>query len=107
MASLVEGALFVKLSYKNKWNAFAAVREFRHRKSLRRGPMSTKECLTWLCLSVLLSTTHIPIGVLDAVEDEQQFENALTALTACSECKDDAVFAKEESLNNYTGAFRV
>ena len=34
-----------------------------------------------------------------AVECEQQFENALTALTAYSEREDDAVFAKETSLN--------
>ncbi|GFY07444.1 hypothetical protein TNCV_5086291 [Trichonephila clavipes] len=31
--------------------------------------------------------------------DEQQFENALTVRIACSERKDDAVFAKESSLN--------
>ncbi|GFS42518.1 hypothetical protein NPIL_652191 [Nephila pilipes] len=34
---------------------------------------------------VWLSTTPIPREVFDAVNDEQQFENDLTALTACFE----------------------
>ncbi|GFS77142.1 hypothetical protein NPIL_487281 [Nephila pilipes] len=38
-----------------------------------------------------LSTTPIPREVFDAVEDKQQFENASTALNACSELEDDAV----------------
>ncbi|GFS53765.1 hypothetical protein NPIL_689101 [Nephila pilipes] len=36
---------------------------------------------------VRLSTTPNPIEEFDVVEDEQQFKNALTALTACSESK--------------------
>ena len=37
--------------------------------------------------------------MFDAVEDEQLFENVLTALTKCAELEDDAVWAKEASLN--------
>ncbi|GFY56339.1 hypothetical protein TNIN_93421 [Trichonephila inaurata madagascariensis] len=33
------------------------------------------------------------------LQDEQKFENALIALTACSERKDDTVYAKEASSN--------
>ncbi|GFR12617.1 hypothetical protein TNCT_585711 [Trichonephila clavata] len=40
--SLVERALSVKLFCENKGNSSAAVREFRRRKNLRRGPMPTK-----------------------------------------------------------------
>ena len=43
-----------------------------------------------------LSTTPIPREVFESVEDEQQFENALTAITASSE-PDDAVHAEETS----------
>ncbi|GFS67842.1 hypothetical protein TNCV_2295071 [Trichonephila clavipes] len=39
--SSVERALLVKLFHQNKGNASAAVGEFRRRKNLRRGPMST------------------------------------------------------------------
>lgn len=38
--SLPERALIVKLFYENQGNAVAALREFRRRKKLRRGPMS-------------------------------------------------------------------
>ena len=37
--------------------------------------------------------------MFDAVENEQEFENALTDLTAFSDLEDDTVFAKEASLN--------
>ncbi|GFT15562.1 uncharacterized protein NPIL_695101 [Nephila pilipes] len=50
-------------------------------------------------LRVTLSTIPTPREVFDAVEDEQYFENALTALAACPQSKDDAVIAKEASLN--------
>ncbi|GFT60696.1 hypothetical protein TNCV_3584131 [Trichonephila clavipes] len=46
-----------------------------------------------------LSTSPIQREVFDLVENEQQLENALTALTACSERKDGAGFAKEAFLN--------
>ncbi|GFV12001.1 hypothetical protein TNCV_4389571 [Trichonephila clavipes] len=46
-----------------------------------------------------LSTTPIPREVLNSIEDELQFENALTALYECSERKDDDVCGKETSLN--------
>ncbi|GFW95855.1 hypothetical protein TNCV_1625151 [Trichonephila clavipes] len=46
-----------------------------------------------------LSTTPIPREVFDPVEDKQQFENPLTAVTACSLRKDEAIFAKETSSN--------
>lgn len=36
---------------------------------------------------------------MDAVEGEQQSENALAALTACFERENDAILAKEVSLN--------
>ncbi|GFX92583.1 hypothetical protein TNCV_2520421 [Trichonephila clavipes] len=42
VVSLVERTLLVKLFCENKGNVPAAVREFRHRKNLPRGPMSTK-----------------------------------------------------------------
>ena len=38
--NLPERALIVKLFYENQGNAVAALREFRRRKKLRRGPMS-------------------------------------------------------------------
>ncbi|GFR08190.1 hypothetical protein TNCT_568631 [Trichonephila clavata] len=53
----------------------------------------------WLCSRVGLSITPIPREGFDVVEKEQQSKNALTALTACSESKDDAVFTKKASLN--------
>ncbi|GFS85444.1 uncharacterized protein NPIL_540661 [Nephila pilipes] len=46
-----------------------------------------------------LCTNPIPREVFHAVENEQQFENALTVLTACSKCEHDAVISKEASLN--------
>lgn len=45
-----------------------------------------------------LSITSILRKVFDSVEDEQQFENALFALTASSERADDAIL-KETALN--------
>ncbi|GFR12007.1 hypothetical protein TNCT_614681 [Trichonephila clavata] len=56
-----------------------------------------------LSLAVLLElyyrTTPIPREVFDAVEDEQEFENVLPALTACSDREYRTIFAKEASLN--------
>ena len=46
-----------------------------------------------------MSIIPIPRKVFDAVEDEQQFRNALATLTACSEREGDALFAKEAFLN--------
>ncbi|GFW44243.1 hypothetical protein TNCV_1746721 [Trichonephila clavipes] len=42
VVSLVNSALLVKLFYENKGNASAAVCEFRYRKNLQWGPISTK-----------------------------------------------------------------
>ncbi|GFT04930.1 hypothetical protein NPIL_409421 [Nephila pilipes] len=46
---------------------------------------------------VKLSTIPIPREVFDAAEDEQQFENALIALNACSELENDAIIVKKAS----------
>ncbi|GFW04616.1 sorting nexin-13 [Trichonephila clavipes] len=52
---------------------------------------------------VLISRYDLPganfVAVTLILEDEKQFENALTSLNACSKHKDDAVLVKEASLD--------
>lgn len=45
------------------------------------------------------STTPIPREFCYSVEEEEQFENALSVLTAYSKLDDDAVLAKKACLN--------
>ena len=55
--------------------------------------------MMFCCSSVGLFIIPNPREMFNAVEDEQQFEDFLTVLTACSEHKNVAVFAKEAPLN--------
>ena len=44
---------------------------------------------------IALFITPLPREVFNAVEDEQQFKNALTALTACSKFEVEALLPKK------------